>query len=45
MTHSLTWESEFKEKYNEIDMLSSAIIQSMYEAGGGDDFGMDDELW
>jgi heat shock protein 5 len=37
--------AEFAEKYKEIDSLSKPVLQSMYEAGGGDDnVGFDDEL-
>eukprot|EP00579_Thalassiosira_antarctica_P011096 CAMPEP_0201914716 /NCGR_PEP_ID=MMETSP0903-20130614/4824_1 /ASSEMBLY_ACC=CAM_ASM_000552 /TAXON_ID=420261 /ORGANISM="Thalassiosira antarctica, Strain CCMP982" /LENGTH=681 /DNA_ID=CAMNT_0048450155 /DNA_START=13 /DNA_END=2058 /DNA_ORIENTATION=- len=37
-------ESGFREKYSEIDSLSRPVLQSLYEAGGGDDVGFDDEL-
>jgi len=39
-------ESQYKEKYNEINSLSKAVLSSLYEAGGGerDDVGFDDEL-
>ena len=37
-------ESEYKEKYSEIDSLSRPVLQSLYESGEGDDVGFDDEL-
>jgi len=37
-------ESEINQKHSEIDSLSKPVIKSLYEAGGKDDVGFDDEL-
>ena len=37
-------ESEINQKHSEIDLLSKLVLKSLYEAGGRDDVGFDDEL-
>ena len=37
-------ESEINQKHSEIDSLSKPVLKSLYEAGGRDDVGFDDEL-
>jgi len=37
-------ESEINQKHSEIDLLSRPVLKSLYEAGGRDDVGFDDEL-
>ncbi|KAL7536072.1 hypothetical protein ACHAXR_006904 [Thalassiosira sp. AJA248-18] len=37
-------EGDFRGKYSEIDSLSRPVLQSLYEEGGSDNVGFDDEL-